>query len=99
MARFPEKELTEEHEMYVSGEPEVYRNMESKDVMALVKQLPVNTSLVFSMHVLEGYKHEEIAQKLGISAGTSKWHLSEARRLLKNKLQVFMNKEFYSHAI
>lgn len=98
-AKFNEKELQEEHELYATTSPEVYTNFEAKEVMAMVKELPLNTSLVFSMYVLEGYKHDEIAGILGISAGTSKWHLSEARRLLKNKLQTISKKEIYLHAI
>jgi DNA-directed RNA polymerase specialized sigma24 family protein len=36
--------------------------------------------------VVEGYNHREIAAMLGISDGTSKWHLSEARRQLQQLL-------------
>jgi RNA polymerase sigma-70 factor (ECF subfamily) len=35
---------------------------------------------------VEGYNHREIAEKLGISEGTSKWHLSEARKTLQKQL-------------
>ena len=43
------------------------------------------------MYAIEGYKHEEIAQQLEITIGTSKSQLSKARRLLKemiNKTEV-----------
>ncbi len=99
MARFTDKELKDEHELYATALPDVYSNIEAKEIVALIKELPLNTSLVFGMYVLEGYKHEEIATQLGISIGTSKWHLSEARRLLKNKIQSLSNKEIYLHAI
>jgi RNA polymerase sigma-70 factor (ECF subfamily) len=36
--------------------------------------------------VVDGYTHKEIGQILGISDGTSKWHLSEARRLMQQYL-------------
>ena len=39
------------------------------------------------MYVLDGYPHKEIAEILGISEGTSKWHLSEGRRLLREKIE------------
>jgi RNA polymerase sigma-70 factor, ECF subfamily len=48
---------------------------------------------------MEGYRHEEIGKLLGISGGTSKWHLNEARRLLKTKLETILKKEVYSDAI
>jgi RNA polymerase sigma-70 factor, ECF subfamily len=67
--------------------PEVYANLEAKEIMQLVTQLPKNTAIVFNMFVLDGYKHLEIAAVLGITEGTSKWHLNEARRLLKIKLE------------
>jgi RNA polymerase sigma-70 factor (ECF subfamily) len=35
---------------------------------------------------VEGYNHREIAKKLNISEGTSKWHLSEARKTLQQQL-------------
>jgi RNA polymerase sigma-70 factor (ECF subfamily) len=31
--------------------------------------------------------HKEISEILGISEGTSKWHLFEARRILKSKVE------------
>jgi RNA polymerase sigma-70 factor, ECF subfamily len=68
-----------------SLEPDAYRQISAREVVALIQQLPGNTALVFNLYVMEGYKHEEIAQLLQIPAGTSKWHLSEARRLLKQK--------------
>jgi RNA polymerase sigma-70 factor (ECF subfamily) len=37
--------------------------------------------------VVEGYKHKEIAQMLNISEGTSKWHVSEAKKQLSQILE------------
>lgn len=79
--------------------PEVYDRLSGHDVTRLLHELPKNTGMVFSLFVLEGYKHEEIGQLLGISTGTSKWHLNEARRLLKEKLDSLVKKEIYSNAI
>ncbi len=70
----------------VSVNPEVYENINANAIMDLVSTLPKNTNAVFNMYVLDGYKHHEIATALGITEGTSKWHLNEARRLLKIKL-------------
>jgi len=39
------------------------------------------------MYVMEGFAHKEIGKMLGISEGTSKWHLSEGRRILKDKIE------------
>jgi len=45
--------------------------------------------LVFSMYVLDGYQHKEIARELGISDGTSKSNLARARTILKNKIDAY----------
>ena len=41
---------------------------------------------VFLLHDLEGFKHEEIANSLGVAVGTSKARLSRARAILRNTL-------------
>ncbi|NCX96187.1 MAG: RNA polymerase sigma factor [Chitinophagia bacterium] len=56
-------------------------------LLQLVQQLPDATRAVFNMYVMEGYTHKEIGKMLGISEGTSKWHLSEGRRQLKEKIE------------
>jgi RNA polymerase sigma-70 factor (ECF subfamily) len=43
--------------------------------------------MVFNLYVMEGFPHKEISEKIGISEGTSKWHLFEARRILKIKIE------------
>ena len=62
-------------------------NLYLEDVMKLVDELPPATQRVFRMYAIEGYNHREIGEVLGISSGTSKWHLAEARRLLKAKIE------------
>ena len=57
------------------------------DLLAIVKKLPDATQRVFTLYAIEGFKHPEIAVKLNISVGTSKWHLSEARKRLRILLE------------
>lgn len=47
------------------------------------------TAIVFNLFIYEGYTHKQIAENLGISEGTSKWHVNEGRKLLKTKLENF----------
>lgn len=68
--------------------PDVFVKLSALEILQLVRQLPPATQAVFNLYVMEGFSHKEIAAMLGISDGTSKWHLSEARKLL----QVLMNK-------
>jgi RNA polymerase sigma factor (sigma-70 family) len=58
-----------------------------KELLQLVQSLPIATRTVFNMYVMEGLSHKEIAKIVGISEGTSKWHLSEGRRILKEKIE------------
>lgn len=62
-------------------------DLAAEDIYNLVRQLPDGYRTVFNLFALEGYRHEEIAQKLGISSGTSKSQLSKARALLKQWLR------------
>ena len=69
-------------------EPEIISKMKSVDLLEMIRQLPTATQTVFNLYVIEGYTHKEIGQRVGISEGTSKWHLSEARKILKQLIQV-----------
>ena len=60
--------------------------LNSKELLQLVMALPPAYKTVFNLFVFEGYKHSEIADMLGISEGTSKSNLSDARTLLKKKI-------------
>ena len=60
--------------------------LEYADLEAEVKALPEASRKVFVLFAIEGYSHKEIGKKLGISEGTSKWHVSNARSILKKRL-------------
>ena len=57
--------------------------MSNADVKRLISKLPENAALVFNLYVYEEYNHNEISALLKIPSGTSRYYLSEARRLLK----------------
>ncbi|OQP53911.1 hypothetical protein A4D02_19645 [Niastella koreensis] len=98
-AKFTHSSIDQVPDERFSLNPDIYERLSARDVMGLLQELPRNTALVFNLFVLDGYKHEEIGQLLGISGGTSKWHLNEARRLLKHKLENLLKKEIYSNVI
>lgn len=64
-----------------------------KYLLQIIQELPDRYRLVFSMYVLDGYAHKEIAEMLGISDGTSKSNLARARGILKKKVEVYKNSE------
>ena len=59
------------------------QNLYFEDLVKMIEFLPGATKEVFRLYAIEGFSHKEIGQKLGISDGTSKWHLSSARKKLK----------------
>ncbi|QJD98342.1 sigma-70 family RNA polymerase sigma factor [Mucilaginibacter robiniae] len=67
--------------------PEVLNKLYVQDLVKAIRQLPTATQLVFNLSVIEGYNHQEIGEQLQISEGTSRWHLSQAKKLLRNMLQ------------
>lgn len=64
----------------------VLEQMGAEEIMDLIKRLPPATHAVFVLYAVEGFNHREIAKKLNISEGTSKWHLSEARKTLQKQI-------------
>lgn len=66
---------------------EVSDQLYYEDLLKLVDTLPPATREVFQLYAIDGFSHNEIADKLLISVGTSKWHLSTARE----KLRILIN--------
>lgn len=57
------------------------------DLEQAIAALPPHARAIFVLHDVEGWKHDEIAEKLGIAPGTSKAQLHRARQLLLRELQ------------
>ena len=68
-------------------EAEALQRMSAQQIQYMLQHLPATTRAVFNLHITEGYNHKEIGELLNISEGTSKWHLSEARKYLINLLK------------
>ncbi len=52
------------------------------DLERAIAGLPEGARMAFVLHEIEGYRHDEIAQQLGVAAGTVKAQLHRARKLL-----------------
>lgn len=63
----------------------------AQDLLRILKTLPQTTGLVFNLFAIEGFSHKEISEQLQITEGTSKWHMCEARKLLKARLEQQLN--------
>jgi RNA polymerase sigma-70 factor (ECF subfamily) len=56
------------------------------DFEGAIERLPEGARMVFVLHDVEGYTHEEIADWLGVTAGTTKAQLHRARMILRRHL-------------
>jgi len=61
-------------------------NMDAETLMKYLQKLPPGYRAVFNLYAIDGFSHEEIAEQLGISIGTSKSQLFKAREYLKKML-------------
>lgn len=68
---------------------QVIDKMGFDEILKLVQQLSPTYKTVFNLYVIDGMKHEEIAQLLNISVGTSKSNLSKARANLQLLIKEF----------
>lgn len=64
------------------------------DIQSLIDDLPEGYRMIFNLYAIEGYKHKDIADMLGINEGTSRSQLSHARRLLQENLARQKNYEY-----
>ena len=74
------------HAQFASTAEDVLDSLSEKEILAAIQRLPASYRIVFNLHVIEGYKHEEISNQLNISVGTSKSNLAMARSKLKKIL-------------
>jgi RNA polymerase sigma-70 factor (ECF subfamily) len=59
------------------------QQMDAEAFAELLARVPDMSRKVFNLFAIDGFGHQEIAQMLGISEGTSKWHVSHARQVLQ----------------
>ncbi len=57
-------------------------NLSYEELLALIQKLPSGCQVIFNLFAIEGYKHNEIAEMLKISEGTSKSQYSRAKSIL-----------------
>ena len=72
----------------------------SDELFRILNELPAGYRTVFNLYAIEGYKHREIAEMLGIDTNTSKSQYSRARAVIREKLKILRNlKSNYSDKI
>jgi RNA polymerase sigma factor (sigma-70 family) len=71
---------------HVGQEERITSDISHEELIKMVQELSPAYRTVFNLYVIDGFNHEEIAQKLGISVGTSKSNLARARVNLREML-------------
>jgi RNA polymerase sigma factor (sigma-70 family) len=74
-------------EYQLTEDPEVYDELSEKEILAMIHALPDGYRMVFNLYVIEGYRHEEIAEMMGIQSGTSRSQLAKARWMLQKQIR------------
>lgn len=67
--------------------------LNTNDILKEIQRLPEPSRNILNLFVFEGLTHEEISASLGISAVTSRWHLRNARIILKQKLSKILGRK------
>lgn len=88
------REVQMEEANNISTGEDILSKISYQELMAMVQSLTTAYRMVFNMYVIDGFKHEEIAQALGISVGTSKSNLSKARGKLREMIQKNLNTRY-----
>lgn len=74
-------------------------DMEAKDLMRIIRQLPDTYREVFNMYAIEGYSHQEIGSALGMTELLSRTTLHRARTVLKTRLSRLKTAADYRMAV
>lgn len=81
------KEVQEDDVTMTTEPPDT---LSHKELLSMIELLPDGQRVVFNLFVFENYSHKEIGKLLNINENNSRWHLNEARRRLKEKLNSIM---------
>lgn len=72
---------------FMGNSESIISGISYKEIIEMVRELSPAYRTVFNLHVIEGYKHKEIAKMLDISVGTSKSNLYKAKQNLRDILE------------
>lgn len=67
--------------------PDALDKMSAEELMKVIEQMPDGYRTVFNLYAIEGYKHKEIAEQLGITESTSKTQYRKARNHIQKLIK------------
>lgn len=85
--KYQKWEGLEENSAHMGREETIISGLSYDEIIEMVQQLSPAYRTVFNLYVIDGFKHEEIAELLGISVGTSKSNLHKAKQNLRAMLE------------
>ncbi|MDB5003305.1 MAG: polymerase sigma-70 factor, subfamily [Mucilaginibacter sp.] len=85
--KFTSLTIHEQNQDDVFISPSILEKLYFEDILSNIRLLPYATQTVFNLYEMDGFSHKEIAEQLNISEGTSRWHLAEAKRKLRELLE------------
>jgi len=71
-------------------------NLSLENLREMIDKVSPMSKVVFNLYAIDGFTHREIGEQLNISTGTSKWHLSTARKQIQ--AQIAAQEEFIAVA-
>ncbi|MCC5944758.1 MAG: sigma-70 family RNA polymerase sigma factor [Bernardetiaceae bacterium] len=83
-----ESAMAEEYDLNVLDK------LSAEDIYKIIQKLPEIYRITFNLYEVEGYSHEEISQKLGVPAGTSRSNLSRAKQKLRELVKQHLKVEY-----
>ncbi|MCR9064130.1 MAG: sigma-70 family RNA polymerase sigma factor [Cytophagales bacterium] len=75
---------------YLAYDDNLLERLSAEEIVDLVQHLPPAYRAVFSLYVVDGYSHAEIAKMLGINEGTSRSNLSKARVKMQEMIKLYV---------
>lgn len=83
---YGEENREEEEKTDTESELILNTDFSKEELIEIMRTLPPGYQQVLNLHVIDGFQHNEIAEMLNISVGTSKSQLNRGRKLMKHKL-------------
>lgn len=87
-----QEDITEKTNMIADNSVQETDYLSRDLLLRFIRELPTGYRTVFNMYEIDGYSHDEIAQKLHISAVTSRTQLLKAKKALQQKIESYLKK-------
>ncbi len=84
-------EVSMDEAKHLSGQEDILSRISYQELIDMIQSLSTAYRTVFNLYVIDGFRHEEIAERLGISVSTSKSNLARARMRLQELVTAKLN--------